>query len=232
VKRLSSGIIILFFMVPIAFASENDFIQNQTLICRDYISQSMKREFPVNGLSAAQLMYTACTKKEIAENLSEQENNHLKGLTTKLDDVKKELSQKELDNLKEKEKLVNDNWEWLKKSVKPKDLSRLTKQEIESLDPELRLIFKKMREALKDGDIEKALTFFHHLSKGKYRKMFSVLSPSALKEAASEDQELRFEGLWGDYKIKYEVIGNQKGEKWSFVLIFSQDQGEWKISEY
>jgi hypothetical protein len=44
-KLLSTSIIILTLMVNIAFASENDFIQRQTFICKDYISQSIKKNF-------------------------------------------------------------------------------------------------------------------------------------------------------------------------------------------
>ena len=180
-------------------------------------------------------MYTACTKKEIADNLSEQENNHLKGLTTKLDNAKKKLSQRELDNLKEKEKLVNDNWEWLKKSVEPPQLSQLTEQEIKSLDSELRLIFKKMSEALKNGDIETALTYFHHWSKERHRKMFSALPLDMLKKAASEKQELHllpFREQWLSDRVRYDIFTIRNGQKFSFPLTFAQDQGEWKIYDY
>ncbi|MGA2525684.1 MAG: hypothetical protein ABSF79_03590 [Smithellaceae bacterium] len=234
-KLLSTSIIILTLMVNIAFASENDFIQRQTFICKDYISQSMKKEFPVNGLSAEQLMITACTKKEITENLSEQEKNHLKDLTTKLNEAKKKLSQKELDNLKQQEKLVNDNWEWLKKSIEPKNLSQLTEQEIKTLDSELRLIFKKMREALKNGDIETALTYFHHWSKERHRKMFSALPLDKLKEVASQNQELHllpFREQWLRDRVRYEIFTIQNGQEFAFPLTFSQDQGEWKIYDY
>ena len=204
-------------------------------IVKDYISESMKKDFPCNGLSAAQFMIAACSKQEMIENLSEQEKNHLKKITLKLNETKAKLSQKELDDLKEKEILVNENWEWLKKEkkiIEPKDISQLTKQEVENLDSELRLIYKNMREALKDGNIESALTYFDHRSKTRYKKMFSALSLVTLKELSSENQELCFEKIWGRYQVRYEIIVVRDGKKFSFPLTFSQDQGKWKILEY
>jgi hypothetical protein len=89
-----------------------------------------------------------------------------------------------------------------------------------------------MREALKDGNIESALTYFDHRSKTRYKKMFSALSLVTLKELSSENQELCFEKIWGRYQVRYEIIVVRDGKKFSFPLTFSQDQGKWKILEY
>lgn len=207
----------------------------QTFYCKDYISKSMKNKFPYNGLTATQHMIAACMKQEIMSNLSEQEKEHLKKLSLKLNEAKAKLSQKELSDLKEKEIAVNENWEWLKKEkkvIEPKDISQLSTKEIKSLDEELRLIFKKMINALKNGNIELALTYFDHRTKTRHKEMFSALSPDQLKEVASEYRELHFKQILSNEEVSYEIITIQEGKKMSYPLTFSQDQGKWKIYEF
>lgn len=207
----------------------------QTFYCKDYISKSMKTKFPYNGLTAAQHMIAACMKQEIMNNLSEQERNHLKKISLKLNEAKARLSEKELGDLKEKEIAVNDNWEWLKKKkkvIEPKDISQLSTKEMKSLDEELRVIFKKMINALKNGNIELALTYFDHRTKTRHKEMFSALSPDQLKEVASEYRELHFKQILSNEEVSYEIITIQEGKKMSYPLTFSQDQGKWKIYEF
>ena len=207
----------------------------QTFYCKDYISKSIKNKFPYNGLTAAQHMIAACMKQEIVSNLSEQEKNHLKKLSLKLNDAKAKLSQKELSDLKEKEIAVNENGEWLKKEkkvIEPKDISQLSTKEMKSLDEELRLIFKKMINALKNGNIELALTFFDHRTKSRHKEMFSALSPDQLKEVVSEYRELHFKQILSNEEVSYEITTIQDGKKMSYPLTFSQDQGKWKIYEF
>lgn len=221
-------------MVSYAFSFNKDIIQETTSNCKEYLSKNMGKEFSANEISMAYAMSIYCTKKEITENLSEQEKNHLKDLTIKLNEAKKKLSQEELDNLEKLEEFVNGQWE-AKIESKSKSLAKLTEQEIKSLDSELRLIFKKMREALKNGDIETALTYFHHLSKEKHREMFSALPLDKLKEVASQNQELHLLPLkeqWLSGRVRYEIYTIQNGQKFAFPLIFARDRGEWKIYEY
>ena len=92
-----------------------------------------------------------------------------------------------------------------------------------------------MNDALKDGNIDLALTYFHRWSKEGQRKVFSVLSIDKLKEVAFQDKELHllpFKEQWDTGMVRYEIYTIQNGQKFAFPLEFAQDQGEWKIYEY
>ena len=216
----------------IAQEQPSDFIQNQTLICKDFISQSSKSKFPLNGLEGTVLMFTACSKEEITQNLSNAEKKYLDELAAQINHARIGLSQKELEGLKAKENLVNSNWEKLKKSVKPRDISKLTKQEMNDLDNHLKSIWRKMREALSKDDIESAVSYFDDRSQESYRMQFKTLPAEARQKVAREMEEIYFEQVRGNSAI-YDFYVTREGKRYSFQLTFSQDiEGKWKILSY
>lgn len=218
----------------IAQEQPSDFIQNQTLICKDFISQSSKSKFPLNGLEGTVLMFTACSKEEITQNLLNAEKKYLDELASQIKNARIGLSQKELDGLKAKENLVNSNWEKLKKSVKPRDISNLTKQEMDDLDNHLKSIWRKLKEALSNNDIEAAVSCFADRSQESYRVQFDAFPAEARKKMAREMEEgqIYFEEVRGNSAI-YDYLVTREGEKYSFQLTFTQDiDGKWKILSY
>lgn len=231
--KLSLLIIILsVFCATTSFAHPYDLIIELKTNCKRFIDESSKSEFPLYGLEMTVMNYTICTKPEIMKNLSSAEKSHLKELALKIEKTKSSLSPEQSARIKEYDDYVVGSLKILKDAVAPQDLSKLTKQEMAELDKNLKAIFWKMTDALKNNDIDKALSYFSDYSKDKHRKMFKVLSPEAIQEVIRDTKEITFTTIRGD-SVHYEIITTHNGEKFLYPLDFVQDlDGKWKILNY
>ncbi|OGQ97387.1 MAG: hypothetical protein A2521_08440 [Deltaproteobacteria bacterium RIFOXYD12_FULL_57_12] len=226
-------ILILAFIVffpNLSHSTPEEFILNQTSICRDFIhdkSNQMKK-FPYNDLAGTALMFTACSKPEIMNNLTTQEKYFINELARKIKDAKKELSENQLERVKQKEDIVNNNWENLKNSKEPQDLSSLSEQGKKELDQNLKSIWSKMCKALANNNIELAINYFADRSKEAFKRHFLTLRPAERLKIAQENQ-IVFANISGG-SVNYHLITTRDGQRYSFQLTFIQDmRGEWKI---
>lgn len=221
-----------FFCATTSFAQTHDFIKKLNSNCKKFIEESSNSEFLLVDLETTVMNYITCTKSEIMKNLSYAEISHLKELTSKIEKMKTSLSSGQLARIKEYDDYVVDSLKILKDAVAPQDLSKLTKQEMAELDKHLKSIFWKMIDALKNNDINKALSYFADSSKDKQRKIFEALTQEALQESVRETEEISFRSILG-YWVHYEVTTTENEKKFSYPLLFIQDMdGKWKIEEY
>ncbi len=179
-------------------------------------------------------MFTACSKEEITQNLSNGEKKYLDELAIQIKNARTGLSQKELEALKAEENLVNSNWGKLKKSVKPRDISKLTKQEMADLDNHLKSIWRMLIEALSNNDIESAVSYIADRQQETYRAQLNALPAEARQKMAREMAEgkIYFEEIRGNSAI-YDYSVTREGKKYSNELTFMQDiDGKWKIYYY
>ncbi len=231
--KLSLPIIILsFFCATTSFAHPYGFIEELTTNCKQSINEDLISNFPLYGLETTIMNYNACAKPQIMQNLSPAQKAILEKLALKIEKAKSSLSPAQLANIKKSDDYVVDSLRALKDAVAPQDLSKLTKQEMAELDKHLKSIFWKMTDALKNNDIDKALSYFSDYSKDKHRKMFEVLSQEAIQESMRDTKEISFQSIMG-YNVHYEITSTHNGKKFSYPLDFIQDlDGKWRILEF
>jgi hypothetical protein len=104
----------------------------------------------------------------------------------------------------------------------------LSKDEMDVL---LKGKWEGMRQALKGGDLERALNYFERRSRATYEKQFTALRP-VLGEVGAEMGEIvlaRLEEGWAEY----EIIAARNGITSSFHLLFVRDHdGLWRIKVF
>jgi len=106
----------------------------------------------------------------------------------------------------------------------------------EVLDALLKAKWNGMREALVDGDIEKALTYHHEIERADYETIYNLLGTSALQIKASEMQNIELVFIEGE-RAKYRIRRDNtfKGEivTMTYYIYFSKDEnGLWVIERY
>lgn len=92
-------------------------------------------------------------------------------------------------------------------------------------------VWEQFKDALADGDINQAITYFTEVSAENYRVFFEQLS-SYLPQMASEMGELIF--LEQKEKIAYyDLLREENGDTYGYPVIFVRNEtGQWKIYDF
>jgi DNA-binding beta-propeller fold protein YncE len=107
--------------------------------------------------------------------------------------------------------------------------NRVVKVEIPIVPPEE--TWNEMKEALKDGDIEAALTHFSVGSKERYREIFTLLE-NELPRIAEEMEDIQRIYIRGDV-AKYRIRRLEGGIQITYYIYFIKDEeGNWKIRQF
>lgn len=234
--KLSLLITILsFFCTTTSFAHPYDLMREANANCKQFIDASSKSALPLNDPEMPEMIvmnYIICTKPEIMKNLSSAEKSHLEEMAVKVENQKNSLSPEQWVRIKQYDNYYTESFKVLKDAVAPRDLSKLTKEERAELDKHLQSIFWKMTDALKNNDIELALSYFSDYHKDKQRQMFQALPAEALQKSVKNIKELSITWIRGD-TVHYEVSNNQNGQNYLFPLDFVQDlDGKWRILDF
>ena len=108
----------------------------------------------------------------------------------------------------------------------------LTEAELRRLDIKLRSMWNSMRNALSQGDIDHAVSYFSDSTKESYRKRFEAWSPEKRKRFARDLEDIQLikeKGPWVEYDIRIVM----KEKRFSFMLIFERDlDGKWTIRSF
>lgn len=103
------------------------------------------------------------------------------------------------------------------------------------LDALLQAKWNAMNSALIDGNIEKALTYHHEISREKYEAIYNLLG-SELQVKVQQMQDIEFmfaEGYRAKYRINREHHINGQLVTITYYIYFIKDEkGLWKIEEY
>lgn len=105
----------------------------------------------------------------------------------------------------------------------------------EEMDTLLKGKWEGMKEKLGQGDVEKALEYFHNGSQGKYKEIFQLLS-NELPTIIANMQEIQLIYIKGDiakYRIRREQEINGVLQTITYYIYFVRDEnGLWKIESF
>jgi hypothetical protein len=94
-----------------------------------------------------------------------------------------------------------------------------------------KMIWNKMRGALKRGDINSAVSYFDDFSKDAYKEMFTTLS-SLLSQIAQELGDMEFIRIMGN-SAECDIRTIRNGKDYSFYLLFIKgEDGIWRIRSF
>ena len=105
----------------------------------------------------------------------------------------------------------------------------------DELDALLKQKWAGMRDALRQGNIEQAVSFFTFGSQGKYRQVFEAISNNLADEAANLPDVVlvTFYGTTVKYRIQRNVNINGQIQTLTFWVYFIQDtDGIWRIKQF
>ncbi|MBI3812412.1 MAG: Ig-like domain-containing protein [Nitrospirae bacterium] len=106
---------------------------------------------------------------------------------------------------------------------------------LSELDVLLQAKWTGMRDALRQGDIEKTLTYFTYGSQEKYRRIFEAIGANLIEEAQnlSNIALVTFYGTTGKYRIQRTVTINGQSQTLTYWVYFIQDtDGIWRIKQF
>ncbi len=166
-----------------------------------------------------------CKIEGIYNKLTDKEKDRLKDVLLNIEKITTRLS-------KEKLERINESITAIMPAIENELMEELTKDELKRLDTLLRKKWDGMLMALKQDNITKALTFFHHTASEKYRKIFETLGPDGKKKISKDLANIQIVEVVTNTAI-YEITSELKGEKISFQLAFVKDlHGEWVIKSF
>jgi PKD repeat protein len=103
------------------------------------------------------------------------------------------------------------------------------------LDAQLKIKWEGMRNALRQGDVEKTLTYFTYGSQEKYRKIFNAIGANLTEEAQNlpDVALVTFYGAIGKYRIQRTIAINGLSQTLTYWVYFIQDtDGIWRIKQF
>ncbi len=167
-----------------------------------------------------------CKIEKIYNKLTEEEKNKLKDILLNVEEIKERLS-------KEKRERINESIAAIMPAIENELWEELTKDELKELDILLKGKWTGMLKALEQNDIDKAVSYFHHTSSDKYRKIFKTLNPDGRQKIGNDLANIQIVEVVMNTAI-YEITSElKKGEKFSFQLAFVKDlRGEWAIKSF
>ena len=167
-----------------------------------------------------------CKIEKIYNKLTEEEKNRLKDVLLHIEDIKKRLS-------REKRERINESIVAIMPTIENELWEELTTEELKELDILLKGKWNGMLKALKQNDIDKTLSYFHHTASERYRKIFKSLNPDGRQKIGKDLANIQIVEVVKNTAI-YEITSKlKKGETFSFQLIFVKDlHGEWVIKSF
>ena len=101
-----------------------------------------------------------------------------------------------------------------------------------SLDARLQVVWQGLKDALRSGDVARAVAFIHSDTRARYQAQFSRFRPATLANidqyvATIELVEVGFAGA------QYEMLRAEDGQTRSFAVWFQIDQdGLWRVRRF
>jgi hypothetical protein len=101
-------------------------------------------------------------------------------------------------------------------------------------DQQLHTLWNKMRAALADNDIEKAMSCFDEKSRKTYRQLFEKISDEKRREMAESLKDLQLIKFHSARYAEYDVQETRDGETVSWMVVFIKTpwENEWKIKSF
>ncbi len=227
--RMSSLAGILFittFFPCFLFASPEEEIESGIEVCKELAHKDLAeapRDELVRSFLAADL---ACSQPEINSKLDAQEKRKIQDLRDRYKEFKKSCSKDYLEQL-----------EKIEESFKPMLEEALGRariyegEELASLDAHLRSIWKKMVQALREKNVDQAVTYFARAKRESYRKIFLALK-DRLPDVANEFGDIQLVRMRTARDVQYDIQIIREGQRLSFQLIFVKEADEWRILNY
>jgi hypothetical protein len=169
---------------------------------------------------------TICKTEKIYKVLMVDERNRLQEIFLNIDQIKKRLP-------KEKLEKINESITAIMPTIENELWEDLSKEELGKLDILLKEKWDSMRSALKQNDIDNAVSYFHHDIRDMYWKNFAELKPENRKRISKDLAKISMIKVEMNKAI-YEVkSGLKKGDTASFLVTFIKDlDGEWVIKSF
>ena len=200
---------------------------NYTQQCKDYLTQysGLNKDASFDELLEYFSWPMLCGNERIYNQLTENEKTKLKVISSDIEEIKKDINKDVLAKINGTlafgmPKIEQDLWE------------NLSEEELEEIDIMIRKKWNSMKNALKQNDIDKAVSYFHHTTKDSYRKYFKAFTPVGMQKISSDFEEIRLVRVFMN-TATYEMIIKRKGGKFSHPLEFIKDSnGEWTIRAF
>jgi len=133
---------------------------------------------------------------------------------------------------KEKRKRINESIAAIMPTIENELWEELSEDDLKKLDILLKGKWNGMLKALGQNDIEKALSYFHHTTSDRYRKIFKTLNPGSRQKIGNDLTDIHLVEVVMN-TAKYEITSELKREKAFFQLAFVKDvHGEWVIKSF
>lgn len=221
-------ILVQLLSVPQILYSSNGKLNDYLIECKNFLEKKSKQSVEQLPDTLIELvsMHTLCDHAKIKAKLTQEEKTELNVFSSELEKKMKSVTQ---DKLKKLEQTVA----FAKATLEMELREELTQQDIEELDVLLQAKWKEMRTALAQDDIDKAVSYFHSMSKEIYRKQFSAFPPEIKKEIAKDFANIHFDHMLGHSTVIYEILTVRNGKRYSQQLTFIRDfDGKWYIKSF
>ncbi len=219
-------LILLIGLPGYSFSSPNE-VETYTQQCKTFLNRHSGElkdesfEKLLGYIGNAQI----CKIERIYNKLTEEEKNRLKEVLINIEDIEKRLSREKLERIKESIAAIMP-------AIENEMLIERSKNELKQLDILLREKWNGMLKALEQDDIDKAVSYFHHTSSDRYRKLFKTLKPDGRRRISRDLANIQIVEVVTNTAI-YEITSELKGEKTAFQLAFVKDlHGKWVIKSF
>jgi len=207
--------------------TSNEKLINYTQQCENYLTQysGLNKDAPFEELMEYFASPMFCRIEKIYNQLTENDKIKLKDISSDIEEIRNEINKDVLDE-------IDGTIAFMMPRIEQNLWEDLSEEELKEADIMIRKEWNSMRNALKQNDIDKAVSYFHHTTRDSYRKYFKALTPVGMQKISSDFEEIRLVRVFMN-TATYEMIIKRKGEKFSHPLEFIKDSnGEWAIKAF
>ena len=190
----------------------------------------LEKKLTFEELLSVEPLLIQITKPRIIKELTQEEKAQVEILSSKSEKAKEGLTQQQLAKLNLVVTYFNARWE-------QEYGEELSPAELEDLDMLLRSKWNKMRENLKNNNIDGALQYFYPEVVPRYKKMFLFIDEKVPGGISAEAEKLPDPILIKieKNKVTYILVRKENGDYLEYPLYFIKDifyTGQWKIYDY
>jgi len=125
-----------------------------------------------------------------------------------------------------------DEMEWMLKAKHEED-KQLSEEEKNELDQLLRSKWNGMRQALEQGDVDTAVSFYSKKSREHRRKSLLKKTSEQLREMSQKLCDIKLIEVYGNHEAEYDIRIVRDGKTYSYMLRFEKNRdGIWEIEAF
>ncbi len=207
--------------------TSNEKLLVYTQQCKDYLTHysGLNKDALFEELMEYFYWPMLCGNEKIYNQLTENDKTKLKNISSDIEELKNEINKDVMGK-------INGTLAFIMPRIEQDLWENLSEEELRETDVMIRKEWNSMKSALKQNDIDKAVSYFHHTTRDSYRKSFKDLTAVGMQKICNDFEEIRLVRVFMN-TATYELIIKSKGEKFSHPLEFTKDlNGKWTIKKF